>query len=92
MPIIPKTQLDKDPAKEVKLDKNFRVFIRNDTEKTVVGFEEFDENGDPIMSVDNLIDYGDSVTYTWVIGKYYEHNDAETCFDKYEKKELNTNE
>lgn len=90
--------MSEDPSKEVKLDKQYRIFVRDDDGRTVVGFEDIDsipvdeETGEILYTVDDLHDYGTSTTYTWVVGKYYEHDDAETLLDKFVKKELNTNE
>jgi hypothetical protein len=95
-----------DPLKEVKLDKRYRLFVRDDNEQMTVGMDEslFQytptivdpetgevSGGEWIPDKTYLIDYGTSVTYTWVIGKYYEDDDPEKVMEKYTEKELETN-
>ena len=74
--------------KEVRMHHRYRLFIRDDNGQ-VFGCEKTDGNGDP--DLDTLIDYGNSVTYTWVLGKYYHHNDPADVKDKWEREELDDN-
>jgi hypothetical protein len=94
-----------DQSKEVKMDKRFRLFIRDDNGQ-MMGMDESlfeytpvvvdpetgeQTGGDWIPQNSYLIDYGTSVTYTWTIGKYYEDDDPEKVMEKYTENTLVSN-
>jgi hypothetical protein len=80
------------PDKAIELKKPFRVFYRNDdiNETPLVGFET-GPDGKAIISEVTLVNYGASVTHTWAIGKYLDYNDPGNLWDKFVRKEMETN-